>query len=37
VLVDHPEFDPDEICRHARLVFDAKGILRGRTFAGEIL
>jgi UDP-N-acetyl-D-mannosaminuronic acid dehydrogenase/UDP-N-acetyl-D-glucosamine dehydrogenase len=37
VLVDHPEFDPDEICRHARLVFDAKGILRGRSFAGEIL
>jgi UDP-N-acetyl-D-mannosaminuronate dehydrogenase len=37
VLVDHPEFDPDVICRHARLVFDAKGILRGRSFAGEIL
>lgn len=37
VLVDHPEFDPDEICRNARLVFDAKGILRGRSFAGEIL
>jgi nucleotide sugar dehydrogenase len=37
VLVDHPEFDPDEICRHARLVFDAKGILRGRSFPGETL
>jgi UDP-N-acetyl-D-glucosamine dehydrogenase len=37
VLVDHPEFDPEEICRHARLVFDAKGILRGRSFAGETL
>ena len=37
VLVDHPEFDPDDICRHAPLVFDAKGILRGRTFAGETL
>jgi nucleotide sugar dehydrogenase len=37
VLVDHPEFDPDDICRHARLVFDAKGILRGRDFTGETL
>ena len=37
VLVDHPEFDPDDICRHGKLVFDAKGILRGRTFAGETL
>ncbi len=37
VLVDHPEFDPDEICRHGQLVFDAKGILRGRSFAGETL
>ena len=37
LLVDHPEFDADEICRHAPLVFDAKGILRGRSFAGETL
>jgi UDP-N-acetyl-D-glucosamine dehydrogenase len=37
VLVDHPAFDPDEICRTAPLVFDAKGMLRGRDFAGEIL
>jgi UDP-N-acetyl-D-mannosaminuronate dehydrogenase len=37
VLVDHPEFDPDEIARHAPLVFDAKGILRGRSFPGEWL
>ena len=37
LLVDHPEFDPDEICRHSSLVFDAKGCLRGRSFAGETL
>lgn len=37
LLVDHPEFDPDEICRHSSLVFDAKGSLRGRSFAGETL
>ncbi len=37
VLVDHPEFDPDGIARHAPLVFDAKGLLRGRDFAGECL
>ena len=37
VLVDHPSFDADEICRSARLVFDAKGMLRGRDFPGEIL
>jgi len=37
VLVDHPEFDAEAICRHGKLVFDAKGILRGRTFAGETL
>jgi UDP-N-acetyl-D-glucosamine dehydrogenase len=37
LLVDHPEFDPDEICRHASVVFDAKGTLRGRSFVGETL
>jgi nucleotide sugar dehydrogenase len=37
LLVDHPEFDPDEICRHASIVFDAKGTLRGRSFDGETL
>jgi UDP-N-acetyl-D-glucosamine dehydrogenase len=37
LLVDHPEFDPDEICRHASVVFDAKGVLRGRSFDGETL
>jgi nucleotide sugar dehydrogenase len=37
LLVDHPEFDPDLLARHARLVFDAKGVLRGRDFPGELL
>ena len=37
LLVDHPEFDADEICRHAEVVFDAKGVLRGRSFDGETL
>jgi len=37
VLVDHPEFDPDLIARHAPLVFDAKGLLRHRAFRGELL
>ncbi|MEA3055376.1 MAG: UDP-N-acetyl-D-glucosamine dehydrogenase [Actinomycetota bacterium] len=37
VLVDHPEFEPDLIARHAPLVFDAKGILRNVEFSGELL
>jgi nucleotide sugar dehydrogenase len=37
LLVDHPEFDADEICRHSKVVFDTKGLLRGRAFDGEIL
>lgn len=37
VLVDHPEFDPATIAAHAPLVFDAKAILRGYTFNGELL
>ena len=37
VLVDHPEFDPAVIAEHSRLVFDTKNLLRGHTFAGEIL
>jgi len=36
-LVDHPEFDPATIAANARLVFDAKGVLRGHTFVGEAL
>ena len=37
VLVDHPEFDPAVIARHAQLVFDAKNIMRDTGFTGEIL
>jgi nucleotide sugar dehydrogenase len=37
VLVDHPEFDCQVIAEHARLVFDAKGILRETSFTGEVL
>ncbi len=37
VLVDHPEFDPATIARHARLVFDAKNLLRDHPFTGEVL
>jgi nucleotide sugar dehydrogenase len=37
VLVDHPEFDPATICRHATLVFDTKNHLRGHEFHGEVL
>jgi nucleotide sugar dehydrogenase len=37
VLVDHPEFDPATIAQHAHLVFDAKNIMRGTAFTGEIL
>jgi UDP-N-acetyl-D-mannosaminuronic acid dehydrogenase/UDP-N-acetyl-D-glucosamine dehydrogenase len=37
VLVDHPEFVPDEVASRSRLVFDAKALLRGHTFEGEIL
>jgi UDP-N-acetyl-D-glucosamine dehydrogenase len=37
VLVDHPEFDPAVIAEHAPLVLDAKAILRGQDFRGELL
>ncbi len=37
VLVDHPEFDRDLIAEHAKLIFDAKALLRGIEFEGEIL
>ncbi len=36
-LVDHPEFDPARIALHARLVFDAKAMLRDHAFTGETL
>ena len=37
LLVDHPEFDPELICRHTPLVFDTKGSLRGQLLNGEVL
>ncbi|MCU1381206.1 MAG: nucleotide sugar dehydrogenase, partial [Acidimicrobiales bacterium] len=37
LLVDHPEFEPHVIARHAPLVFDTKAVLRGHTFRGELL
>jgi UDP-N-acetyl-D-glucosamine dehydrogenase len=37
VLVDHPELPYDTICERAPLVLDTKGVLRGRTFRGEVL
>ena len=37
LLVDHPEFDPATISKHAPLVFDAKGVLRAHPFRGETL
>ncbi len=37
LLVDHDTFDPGTICRHAPLVFDTKGILRGHLREGETL
>lgn len=37
VLVNHPEFDVDRIARASALVLDTKGILRERTFRGELL
>ena len=37
LLVDHAEFDPELIHRHAPLVFDTKGVMRGRQLNGEVL
>jgi UDP-N-acetyl-D-mannosaminuronate dehydrogenase len=37
VLVDHAEFDPAVIAEHAPLVFDAKNLMRGTDFSGEVL
>ena len=37
LLVDHPELPYDAICDRARLVLDTKGVLRGRSFRGEVL
>ncbi len=37
ILVDHPDFPYDDICAHAQLVLDTKGVLRHRDFVGEVL
>ena len=37
LLVDHPDFDLDEIAANACLVLDTKGVMRPRAFAGETL
>ncbi len=37
LLVDHPEFKPEFIAEHARMVFDCKGSMRFTSFAGEVL
>lgn len=37
VMVDHPEFEPDRVATHARLVFDAKGTMRSTAMRGERL
>jgi UDP-N-acetyl-D-glucosamine dehydrogenase len=37
LLVDHPDLPFDDIARHARLVLDTRGRLRGRPITGEVL
>jgi UDP-N-acetyl-D-mannosaminuronic acid dehydrogenase/UDP-N-acetyl-D-glucosamine dehydrogenase len=37
VLVDHLEFEPAVVARHAPLVSDTKNLLRGQAFGGEVL
>lgn len=37
ILVDHPEFEPEVISAHAKLVFDTKNLLKGASFEGETL
>jgi nucleotide sugar dehydrogenase len=37
LLVDHPDFDLDQIAEHARLLLDTKGVMRPRAFSGETL
>jgi len=37
VLVDHDEFNPAAIAKHASMVFDTKNIMRGTNFTGEVL
>jgi len=37
LLVGHPEFDPELIASHGRLILDTRNILRGADFKGEVL
>jgi len=37
LCVDHPDLPYDDIARHARLVLDTRGRLRGIGFRGETL
>jgi UDP-N-acetyl-D-glucosamine dehydrogenase len=37
ILTDHPDLPYDDIAHHANLVLDTRGVLRDRTFRGEIL
>ena len=37
LLVGHPEFDPELIASHGRLILDTRNILRGVDFKGEVL
>jgi len=37
LLVGHPEFDPELIASHGRLILDTRNILRGVDFRGEVL
>jgi len=37
VLVDHPEFEPEVISKHSKLVFDTKNLLEDTIFEGETL
>lgn len=37
ILVDHDEFDPHVVARHASLVFDTRHIMAGIEYSGEVL
>ena len=37
VLVDHGEFVPATIAKHAPLVFDTKNLMSDIAFTGEVL
>jgi UDP-N-acetyl-D-glucosamine dehydrogenase len=37
ILVDHPELPYELVCEHAPLILDTRGVLRERSFRGEVL